>query len=637
VTTTPQQRPRVRISGADLRLLGTCLAGSVLLCVMTGPPGSTAAPTSGFTDSLGSPRVIGFLAFGLVLWAIMTTGRKVRSGELASLAETRRGAREWCATTWDLGLHDRTWRRTIGATTFLLSVLLALFVADLTGPNHSDKISYGGLRHQFTSTYTYGYLLLGIVFWVLASRRVLERHGVRTPRPPRAGPAHTAMVVIGCVLGALVLAFAADPWLVPTVHGSYASFTGHQSIFHHWPTYLWLAGSLVVARRILKIEGRRPRQSSLSARPPFLTPQLSLALYVTALFIAIEWPKFLSAYWQSDMSGQIAVFALLALGLNVVVGYTGLLDLGYVAFYAVGAYTAAFFVGALPHQPPHDLNLFWIMPIGIGMAMLAGVLLGLPTLRVRGDYLAIVTLGFGEIIEVTLNNWTSQTYGSAGTRPIPALSINFLGIHYSWNNAVPLPYYYLILGFIVVAIFIFSSLNNSRVGRRWASVREDEHAAASIGVSPLKYKVMAFAIGASTAGFAGVFVASTTTSLFPLPSNFGLQLSILILALVIFGGMGSIVGVLVGAALFKWLQLYLQLHPFPGYLPSDFFMYVGAMFILLMIFRPGGLVPSRRRKREISLAEQGIGFADPMGVEHTQESDQFERPASSESVLGEGL
>ena len=219
-----------------------------------------------------------------------------------------------------------------------------------------------------------------------------------------------------------------------------------------------------------------------------------------------------------------------------------------------------------------------------------------------------------------------MTNGSQGTIPgIPPFSINIIGIHYTWDVANPLPFYYLLLVFISIAIFAFSSLNHSRVGRRWAAIREDEVAAASIGVNPLKYKVMAFAIGASTAGFAGVFTAANVSTLFP--QSFILQYSILILALVIFGGLGSIVGVLFAAAFFQWVQLFLQIHPFPGYQPQDFYMFLGALFVLTMIFRPQGVFPSRRRERELQLSEAGVGFSDPMGAERG-EVDQFEGAAT---------
>ena len=243
--------------------------------------------------------------------------------------------------------------------------------------------------------------------------------------------------------------------------------------------------------------------------------------------------------------------------------------------------------------------------------MLAGVLLGTPTLRLRGDYLAIVTLGFGEIIEIIANNLDGITGGPAGTPGvIPQFSVNLFGIKYAWTGTV-LPYYYLILGVAVVFMVAFSFLEHSRVGRSWTAIREDEVAADSLGINALKYKVMAFAIGASTAGFAGIFFASQVQSL--VPNDFIVQTSILILVFVIFGGMGSIAGAVLGAFLIQWLPQYLQVRSFKDYQFQDEFIYLGALVILLMIFRPQGLIPSRRRRREILLTEQGVSSPESPG------------------------
>jgi branched-chain amino acid transport system permease protein len=613
--------------GPDGRLLGCCLAGALLLAVMTGPDGSSAEPTSGITGSLQWPRVFYFLIFGLVLWLVMTVVRRTKSGELVQVsARGTKFATAW-RTTWDRWLKTPGTRWALGILSLAVTFVLALLVAVLTGPVAPNKVSESGLAHQLRFSYTYGYLLLGIVLWRLCALRILERHGLRVERPAKRGPLHVALVVVGCLAGGLVLAIAANPWLHTKFHWSYLRFGANPAIWGQWPTYFFLVGALIVARLTLRNEQRQAKTAARGTTRRFATPQLSLIMYVTILFIAIEWPKFLAPYWQSNITEQIGTYALLALGLNVVVGFTGLLDLGYVAFWAVGAYTTAYFTGNLPIHPPFVLNEFYIIPFAILAAMIVAVFIGLTTLRLRGDYLAIVTLGFGEIVEVVLNNWTSKTNGSQGTiGHIPPFSINILGIHYTWDVANPLPYYYVLLVFISIAIFAFSSLNHSRVGRRWAAIRENEVAAASIGVNPLKYKVMAFAIGASTAGFAGVFTASNVSVLFP--QSFILQYSILILALVIFGGLGSIVGVLFAAAFFQWIQLFLQIHPFPGYEPQDFYMFLGALFVLTMIFRPQGVFPSRRRERELQLSEAGIGFSDPMGAERI-EVDQFEGPAMS--------
>ena len=328
------------------------------------------------------------------------------------------------------------------------------------------------------------------------------------------------------------------------------------------------------------------------------------------LFVALILPQVITdPFWQAAMVEQIAVYVLLAIGLNVVVGFAGLLDLGFVAFYAIGAYTTAWVTGALPTPALFGIHMdpFFAIPIAIIIAMLAGIILGAPTLRLRGDYLAIVTLGFGEIITIFANNLYGITGGSQGTAVIPHFSLHLGPIKYAWG-LTPVPYYYLTLVFVVLFLIAFSLLEHSRVGRSWTAIREDEVAAESVGINPLKYKVMAFAIGASTAGFAGVVTASQSNNIFP--QSFSLSFSINILVLVIFGGMGSIFGVVLGAIIIQTGSMYLLHSPPAGYQSSDLYIYLGALLVVMMIFRPAGLVPSRRRRREIVLSEAGEGHPD---------------------------
>ena len=331
--------------------------------------------------------------------------------------------------------------------------------------------------------------------------------------------------------------------------------------------------------------------------------------YLILLVVAILGPQLLNSFWQEVLVDQIGIFVLMAIGLNVVVGYAGLLDLGYIAFYAIGAYSAAYWTGALPVHPLFHLNPFYVIPLAILAAIVAGVVLGVPTLRLRGDYLAIVTLGFGEIISIIATNLTSITGGAQGVIGIPHFSVHVSGLHYKWGLA-NLPYYYLLLGFVVIALVAFRSLENSRVGRALAAIREDEVAAEASGISVLKYKVMAFAIGASTSGFAGLLTASKIS--FVAPDNFTVQLSILILVLVTFGGMGSLPGAVLGAAVLQWLPQYLRNHPILGFQQQDLYIYLGALLVVMMIFRPAGIWPSHRRRRELALAEEGVGTADAM-------------------------
>jgi ABC-type branched-subunit amino acid transport system permease subunit len=293
---------------------------------------------------------------------------------------------------------------------------------------------------------------------------------------------------------------------------------------------------------------------------------------------------------------------LLAVGLNVVVGWAGLLDLGFIAFYAIGSYTTAYLVGSLPVKPPHWLIMTPLLaiPFAIVICLMAGLALGAPTLRLRGDYLAIVTLGFGEIIHLAAVNSQGITNGSEGLTndtqrhtksvPNPSVHIGPLHIHWGLNQ---LQYWYLLLIFLVLIILAFRRLEQSRLGRAWTAVREDEVAAQATGINTVKVKLAAFAIGASTSGVAGAFFASQI-GVFT-PDNFVLNNSILIVAYVVFGGMGSLTGALAGAAMLTWLPEFLK-YQVP---PADKLMWIGAVVLLMMIFRPAGLIPAKRRAAEL--------------------------------------
>jgi branched-chain amino acid transport system permease protein len=290
----------------------------------------------------------------------------------------------------------------------------------------------------------------------------------------------------------------------------------------------------------------------------------------------------------------IGIYVLVALGLNVVVGEAGLLDLGYVAFFAVGGYTMAL-LGTKAHLP-----FFLILPIGIAMSMFAGVILGGPTLRLRGDYLAIVTLGFGEIVHLVAQN-TDSIGGPRGINDIPhPPNINFFGYHLQFGILDPKPYYYLLLVVIVVVVIIVSNLKRSRVGRAWTAIREDEDAAELMGVPTFRFKLWAFAIGAGIGGSAGVMYASKVISISP--DNFVFQLSILFLAAVVLGGSGNIPGVILGAVVVAYLpERFRQFHNYRV-------MIFGAALVVMMIFRPQGLLPSRRRAKELLDPEPGGGL-----------------------------
>jgi len=304
------------------------------------------------------------------------------------------------------------------------------------------------------------------------------------------------------------------------------------------------------------------------------------------------------------------LYVMLALGLNIVVGYAGLLDLGYIAFYAVGAY-----LYALLASPHFGLHLpFWaLLPMGAALAGVFGILLGAPTLRLRGDYLAIVTLGFGEIIRIFLNNLNAPvniTNGPQGVNLIDPVAIGGFSFNQAHNIfGVNLPgiysYYYLFLAITLLVIFVSLRLQNSRIGRAWVAIREDEVAAEAMGINTRNIKLLAFAMGASFAGISGGLFAGFQG--FISPESFNLFESIIILCMIVLGGMGNIPGVILGAVLltvFPEALRYigdLQEHLFGRVYvePSDLRMLIfGLALILVMIFRPAGLLPSVRRRRE---------------------------------------
>ncbi len=324
--------------------------------------------------------------------------------------------------------------------------------------------------------------------------------------------------------------------------------------------------------------------------------------------IALFFPPTMTDFWQKVLVSEVGVYVLLAIGLNVVVGWAGLLDLGYIAFYAIGSYTTAYLVGSLPHKPPSWLHMSPLLaiPFAIGICLLAGLALGAPTLRLRGDYLAIVTLGFGEIVRIiAVNNpanITNSTRGPSPAVPHPVINLGPISITWGLNN---LQYWYLLLVLITIVVIAFYRLEGSRLGRAWAAIREDEVAAQATGINTARVKLMAFAIGASTSGLAGVFFASQIG--YFNPDNFILNNSILVVAYVVFGGMGSLPGAMAGAAILTWLPWFLQ-DQVPG---PDRQMWVGALLVLMMIFRPAGLFPARRRKAELT----GVGMERAPEVE----------------------
>ncbi|MGG4440774.1 branched-chain amino acid ABC transporter permease [Brevibacillus fortis] len=336
--------------------------------------------------------------------------------------------------------------------------------------------------------------------------------------------------------------------------------------------------------------------------------------------------------YYMEVASQVGIYVAMALGLNIVVGFAGLLDLGYVAFFAAGAYAYAIFSTSQANEFIAG-NLFplsgeWFWPfliVGLIVAAIFGILLGLPVLRVKGDYLAIVTLGFGEIIRIVFNNLDKPiniTNGPQGITPIP--SPELFGI----KMGTPFYFYFIVLFVIAFIVLANIRFEHSRLGRAWIAVREDELAAQSMGISLLNTKLAAFALGASFAGVVGVIFAAKQT--FIDPTSFTLMESIGILVMVILGGSGSIPGVVLGAAFVTILQVQL-LKEFSNFLhglqnagiislpnqldPSKFQRLIfGIMLILVALYRPNGLIPAKRKKNDLDAIKNSEFGKEKLGI-----------------------
>lgn len=376
------------------------------------------------------------------------------------------------------------------------------------------------------------------------------------------------------------------------------------------PNFLYTRGTglTVVAAILLFIVGFAANYY-LPGRVPSLKARLAsedievrrkTTLWMTvAIGIAIlALPNFLGGV-ANELLTNVGLFALMALGLNVVVGYAGLLDLGYVAFFAVGAYSMSILTS--PLSPRWDPMLTWweAFPIVLVCAAIAGLMVGTPVLRMRGDYLAIVTLGFGEIVRLSLlSDWLAPYFGGAqGVRNVPGVPLFDATI----NASTPHLMIYLVIAFVLIASFISWRVQDSRAGRAWAALREDEDVAEAIGVDIVKAKLTAFVTGAMIASFAGALFAAKVGSVFT--NSFEILVSIVILVIVIVGGMGNILGVIVGAVVLIGI---LGGPNQPGLL-QEFGEYkllaYGALLVFMMLKRPEGLVPSVRRQRELHQEE----------------------------------
>ena len=384
---------------------------------------------------------------------------------------------------------------------------------------------------------------------------------------------------------------------------------------------------------------------------------LAIALVAVAFF----YPQYFESLGDLPVVGDfipglgnvviMIVFTMMAVGLNIVVGYAGLLDLGYVAFYAAGAYTAAWFasqhfdqwtfhfgsVGIAETVPGIHLSIWIVLVIAGLFTALAGILIGLPTLRLRGDYLAIVTLGFGEIIPQVVRNGDNVfgfdlTHGTFGIIPIDSPGFGSvgesLGLPLSYQQSFERAqwFYWTALVLLLITVFCSIRLRDSRLGRAWIAIREDETAAAAMGVPLMRTKTWSYAIGAFFGGVAGAFYASFKSGAFP--SDFYFNISVFLLCMVILGGMGSIWGVILGGLILGYLNVE-GLATLGTELQSagiDFdptkyqFGFYGVIIVLMMLFRPAGLIPERRHQREHEL-----GVADTPLYDVTTEGTLTDR------------
>ena len=332
--------------------------------------------------------------------------------------------------------------------------------------------------------------------------------------------------------------------------------------------------------------------SAANSRWSLLNEALPI-LIIVGLGLAGLQPFGFGSPYLSAIIVMTGIYMLLAMGLNIVVGFTGLLDLGYAGFWAVGAYTVAIVTGAAPFHP-FALNFWEAIPIAILAAVISGLALGLVTLRIRGDYLAIVTLGFGEIVRIVANSWDSVTGGPSGITDIA--HPNLLGVDFGLD---PRRYVLLIWVFIGLLYFLISNLWRSRVGRAWYATKQDEDAAEILGVPTFRMKLLAFATGASTAGFAGAVFSSYVGYI--VPANFVLITAIMVLASVVLGGMGNMKGAMVGAAVIVFLPEVFRAFD------SGQFLIFGCILVFMMVVRPEGLFPLRpRRYQNLPAADQEV-------------------------------
>jgi branched-chain amino acid transport system permease protein len=315
-------------------------------------------------------------------------------------------------------------------------------------------------------------------------------------------------------------------------------------------------------------------------RTKYYLPSLIVMLVAAVIFPVV------GSLYQTTVMSTALIYVMLGLGLNIVVGLGGMLNLGYVAFYIVGAYSYAL----LNHH--FGLSFWYALPIGALLATISGIIIAVPLLHLRGDYLAIVTLAFAEIMRLILENWGSFTFGASGIRNIARP--DFFGISLKLPQ-MAIYIYYIILALAIFTIFVIYRLENSRVGRALQAMREDEMASRAMGIDIPRNKLIAFALGATWAGFGGVLFAAKTT--FINPASFTIWESVIILCFVVLGGMGSIFGVAIAAIIM--IILPESLRAFSEYRMLTY----GAVLVLMMVFRPGGIIDIKKKHYEYKAQE----------------------------------
>jgi branched-chain amino acid transport system permease protein len=408
-------------------------------------------------------------------------------------------------------------------------------------------------------------------------------------------------------------------------------------IYISWP----LALLVVVIQAAQFVKPRIPARYAWVRRG--LTPTLILVVAVTYPFYVgnLHDMRLFGAFPDVNTAVIMGVYVIMAIGLNIVVGYAGLLDLGYVAFYAMGAYTCAWFasvqfakhhinfgaVGVAPNTPGIHISI-WILVVLAGiLTAIIGIVIGLPTLRLRGDYLAIVTLGFGEILPQVANNGDSLggfnlTNGPNGITPIDAPGIGNVSFQTGYNSFFTGPrlFFWFVVILVIITVFCSLRLRDSRLGRAWIAIREDETAAAAMGVPLMRTKTWAYATGAFFGGVAGAYFASFKSSTFP--NDFSFNISAFILSMVILGGMGNVWGVIFGAAFLAYLNqeglanIGHQLNQTFGThldVPLYQFGIYGTIIVLTMLIRPEGLIPSARRQAEL---HEGVDDEPLYDIQH---------------------